>query len=315
MRSILPWLRLCRIPAVCTALADIIAGHYCATGFHFRVAPRAASVEFFCLCGASAGLYLAGMVFNDVFDVAQDTRERPSRPIPSGQIRWSQALVFALVLMTGGLAFAAAAGAISFQISVVLAVCILAYDSVLKRTWLGPLGMGTCRFFNIVLGASAGARNWEQAMLPPPGILAIVMLLYITGVTWFARTEARISSKKQLASALALMNLAIAFLLLDGFTTVMIPWEWPYHAALTSLAVVAATMGIFFHINRHALPAVRDPVPSKVQPAIGKLLLAVIFIDATFILSVNGVAGWGPALAVLALIIPMLLLRKLIAVT
>jgi 4-hydroxybenzoate polyprenyltransferase len=35
---------------------------------------------------ASGCLYLAGIVFNDVFDRKVDARERPTRPIPSGVV-------------------------------------------------------------------------------------------------------------------------------------------------------------------------------------------------------------------------------------
>ena len=35
---------------------------------------------------SSAGLYLGGMVLNDVFDARLDAVERPERPIPSGRV-------------------------------------------------------------------------------------------------------------------------------------------------------------------------------------------------------------------------------------
>ena len=38
------------------------------------------------LAAASALLYSAGMVLNDVFDVELDRQEQPYRPLPSGRI-------------------------------------------------------------------------------------------------------------------------------------------------------------------------------------------------------------------------------------
>src|SRR6185295_18575835 len=78
---------------------------------------------------------------------------------------------------------------------------ILLYDGCLKRTWAGPLGMGACRFLNVLLGLAvadhaAGARGVY---------LGLIVGLYIVGVTWFARTEARASSQSALAGAAAVM--------------------------------------------------------------------------------------------------------------
>ena len=74
------YLQLMRFPAVFTALADILLG-FVLTHESFSPAGDLAA-----LVGASSGLYLAGMVFNDWFDRDLDARERPGRPIPSGRI-------------------------------------------------------------------------------------------------------------------------------------------------------------------------------------------------------------------------------------
>jgi hypothetical protein len=93
-----------------------------------------------------------------------------------------------------------------------LVVAILAYDAILKRTLLGPLSMGTCRFLNIMMAASA---SYQWAFLPfarPQIVVAIALGVYIIGVTWFARTEARVSSRWQLACALSVVNLGFVIL-------------------------------------------------------------------------------------------------------
>ena len=74
-----------------------------------------------------------------------------------------------------------------------LVAAILLYDAWLKRTWLGPIAMGTCRFLNVLLGLTAAdsySLPWAARVY-----LASVVGLYIVGVTWFARTEARLSSQ------------------------------------------------------------------------------------------------------------------------
>ena len=70
-----------------------------------------------------------------------------------------------------------------------------------KRTMAGPIAMGTCRFLNIMLGLSIvpeapAAWGW---------MLALVIGIYITGVTWFAWTEAKLSSAQELMAAAAVM--------------------------------------------------------------------------------------------------------------
>ena len=92
-----------------TAVADICLGWLgaLATG-----TPGERWPIFVALLGSSACLYSAGMVWNDFFDIEQDRRERPFRPLPSGRITRRAAARLAAVLQFVGLAFAVAAGAL-----------------------------------------------------------------------------------------------------------------------------------------------------------------------------------------------------------
>src|SRR4051812_380657 len=78
--AILPWLRLMRLPNVFTAVADV------AMGYLFVQREVTNGLVLGCLIVASACLYTAGIILNDVFDHGIDAKERPFRPIPSGQI-------------------------------------------------------------------------------------------------------------------------------------------------------------------------------------------------------------------------------------
>src|SRR5947209_4324018 len=92
-----------------------------------------------------------------------------------------------------------------FLLAVLLCASILLYDGWLKRTWAGPLGMGLCRFLNILLGLSAANPDEKPWSIH----LALVVGVYIVGVTWFARTEARASSRRALTLAAIVMLLAL----------------------------------------------------------------------------------------------------------
>src|SRR3954470_5854441 len=80
MRQFLPYAQLVRLPNAFTALADIALGAW-ASGV---LAERWG--VFVCLLASSTLLYWSGMVWNDYFDLAQDRKERPQRPLPSGRI-------------------------------------------------------------------------------------------------------------------------------------------------------------------------------------------------------------------------------------
>jgi len=309
-KTLLPWLKLVRLPAVFTALADIFAG-FLLTRTSWTPLP-----QFFCLLGASAGLYLSGMVFNDVFDIQQDRVERPQRPIPAGHVNLKSAAIFAVVLMLIGLGLAFLAGLHSLLVAVVLAIAILVYDGILKRTPLGPLSMGLCRFLNILLGASSAATHVTDLWGMPQIWVAVAMGLYITGVTWFARAEARTSPRASLLGGLIVLDVGLCLLAL---------WilDFPNRWGLASGPVGtddAIPMLLFWGIitvslNRRAIGAIYDPIPSSVQPAIGSMLLSVVTLDAMTIYFRLGPAGLSFALATLGLLIPAILTKRWISMT
>ncbi|MCA8996559.1 MAG: UbiA family prenyltransferase [Planctomycetaceae bacterium] len=202
------YLKLCRFPTVFTALADIFAGFLLS---HPELDPLP---EFLLLLLASAGLYLSGMVLNDIFDVKQDTEERPHRPLPSGEVSLRGAIVFATGLMAIGLGAAFLANWKSGLVAVAIAVCVLLYDGVLKKTPLGPVLMGSCRFLNILLGASSSGILINAVWQMPQIWMAAAMGIYIVGVTWYARTEAVQSNRNQLIGGLALVNIGLVMIVL-----------------------------------------------------------------------------------------------------
>src|SRR5258708_7720876 len=176
MQTLLAWLQLCRLAAVFTAMADIFLG-YLLTHDSLESQP-----EFALLLGASSCLYLAGMVFNDVFDREIDAKERPKRPIPSGRVTVRGAVDLGAILVVGGLALAGAAGMNSLIVAGLLTAAIFLYDGVLKSTIVGPVVMGSCRFLNVMLGASAASSPAAVWSLPQLHVAA-GLAVYIVGVT------------------------------------------------------------------------------------------------------------------------------------
>src|SRR3954471_16130280 len=137
---LLPFARLLRLPNVFTAFADIGLG-LCATAtLSPAVVDDAFAWKAALLVIASGMLYSAGMVWNDYFDLAEDKRDRPFRPLASGRISIRLAVVLGTVLLAGGWACAAATGKLAALVGLGLVVAILAYDARIKRTPAGPVG-------------------------------------------------------------------------------------------------------------------------------------------------------------------------------
>lgn len=304
----LVWLKLMRLPTVFTALSNILCGYY--VGSHDRHLPTiVAQPALWLLLLASAGLYLGGMVLNDVFDVALDSVERPERPIPSGRVSRRAAATFGAMLMMLGVLSAWFAGRISdtgfnsVVIGVILAASVILYDALLKNTFAAPLGMGACRFLNLLLGASCATSGAAVLSETNPVLcIATALALYVIGVTWFARNEAGQSSKVALWMGVVL---ALSGIALNAFTGWQVAGE--NRAALGALIALALIAG---NVGLRAAKAIRLNHPVLLQKTVGFMLLNIIFIDAamTFCLTGSG----RLATTVVILVIPATLMKRFI---
>lgn len=286
-----PYAQLVRLPNVFTAFADIGLGALVAGALPERWLP------VILLLLASGCLYLAGMVWNDFFDYEQDCRERPFRPLPSGQVTRKTAALLGCALLAAGVALAGAVGASPLLLAGLLVGCILLYDAWLKRTPLGPLAMGACRFLNVLLGLTAA----------PSGIgglgvhLALVVGLYIVGVTWFARTEARRSKQSSLTGAAFVMLTALVLAL------PLPAWLGTETTSSTGLLLFPYLLvGFGFLIGIPLYWAIREPMPERVQAAVKRAVLGLVVLDAILATALAGLTG----LLLLLLLLPALVLGR-----
>jgi 4-hydroxybenzoate polyprenyltransferase len=305
----LAWLRLMRLPNVFTAVADVMMGYLFVHGSF------AAPAKLACLIAASALLYTAGMVLNDVFDIEIDRRERPFRPLPSGRISLGVARAFGFTLLMLGISFGWLAGfaepggvAIPWRsgaVATVLAGCVLLYDGFLKATPLGPLGMGLCRFLNVLLGMSAARQTLGDLPLGfslPELLVAAGIGTYIVGVTLFAKSEAAESKSPLLIAAIVVMTCGAVAL---GAFTEFAP---PPPKLQTREIIVWLLLGLLMvTVLRRCFTAVFDPTPERVQAAVKHSILSLIWLVAAVALAV---APPLFAIAIAALLIPALLLGR-----
>jgi 4-hydroxybenzoate polyprenyltransferase len=295
MDRLRPYLQLVRLPNVFTALADITLA---------ALATRALGehpLTFLLLCLASACLYCGGMVWNDYFDVAQDERERPFRPIPSGRVSRHTAALLGGLLLAAGVAFAILSAirseggvrAAPIVLAFLLVAAIFGYNGWFKRTWLGPINMGTCRFLNVLLGLTITGQPIERW----GWLLALVVGLYIVGVTWFARTEARLSSQTALAGAAGVMLAALLLAL-------PLPALFEPDTASPLFPYLLVVLG--FLVGIPIGKAVAGPTPRHVQSAVRRALMGLVILDAVLATAIAGVIG----LLILLLLVPILYLAR-----
>jgi UbiA prenyltransferase family len=294
------WLQLLRLPTVCTALSNILCG--CLITHQWRISDALRAPELWWLLSASAGLYLGGMVLNDVFDASLDARERPERPIPSGRISRRAATAGGAGLTILGVFCAGGAGTQSLWVALMIVMAVLLYNGCLKATPAAPLGMALCRFLNLLLGTSAVAwAGWSAA----PVQAAIGLAVYVCGVTLFARDESGRSRTLPLSAGLLLL---VSGLVWDG-------WVVHHHGQNPSVIRGAQMALLLLGLNllMRGARAVTCPGPAIVQRTVGLMLLCIILRDAIVVFGMTGEAKL--AAAVVMLIPPAILLRKFIPMT
>ncbi|MBL8880654.1 MAG: UbiA family prenyltransferase [Phycisphaerales bacterium] len=305
----LAWARLLRVPNLFTAQADVYVG-LVASGALLQQ-PLAATA----LIVSSTALYAGGIALNDVVDVAEDRRERPSRPLPSGAISVTRAAAAAFGLLAGGVAFAMSAAALSRRseplvVAISLAAAILAYDLGGKRTAAGPLILGVCRFLNVLLGwtlTTIVAMNAKTLpTLANPLLTASVMATFVWALSTLAKHETTglplSAARRRMSLIFIPLGLMVALAARQDWREFQ-PLDWIAAAMCAALNFACAV--VMSRVWRAS--AARD-----IGRAVGGLLSLIILIDGTML----AIMGHGAAgLAVLALYVPVLTLRRQIYMT
>jgi hypothetical protein len=261
-------LRLGRVSNLPTVTSNVLAAVALAGG-----TPSLLSVA--AICVAMSMMYVAGMFLNDAFDREIDARERPERPIPSGEVKASTVFDAGFALLLGGIAvtaavaLAAGAGWRPILCAIALAVLIIFYDAYHKQNPLSPVVMGLCRVGVYATAAFVVTRDVDPALVA--GLVAL--LGYLIGLTYIARQE-------NLAAAGNLWPLAILAL--------------PFWLGFPHDLFAAVIYVIWLGATRRALMLL---VQRRIRDAVSLLIAGISLLDATF------AANQGcTALAVIALV-------------
>lgn len=292
------WLKLVRFPNLFTIVADVLM-----VALVFSL-----PWEWMLLAGlGSVAVYMAGMVLNDVHDYAEDCQWRPERPLPSGKITLSAARQGGWGLLLAGWCGFLAASQLAGTwypagMATLLAGSVVAYNSSLKSTPIGPFLMGLCRGLNLVALMSF-APEWLDFSTPfwriPVGITC-----YILGLTWFARAETEgadrpgtiwlIGSVLVMAGGLGLFYPYVSELMAwnPGRVIPLLlaePWRW-------SILVMFLMVFLTFRCTM----AIFDS-PQRVRRMVKQAIFTIFLIDAGVVLVSCGLPA---SLLILALLIP-----------
>ncbi|HWM09010.1 MAG TPA: UbiA family prenyltransferase [Solirubrobacteraceae bacterium] len=274
------WLQLARVSNTPTVISNTVAGAVLAS-----TAAEAGTVAVVAV--AMALFYTAGMILNDLLDFEVDRRERPERPLPSGQVSRGAALAVVVALFVAGETLLVVEGWEPAVAGLGLIGLIVLYDTWHKGNVFSPVLMGGCRFLVYVVAALAVAgmvaiEVWTAAA---------VLLLYIVGLTQVAKAEgSTLLSAWPLAAVLAAI----------GYWVGWVDSVW----MLVLLVVFAAWVW-------RALWLVRGP--RRIGEGVVSLIAGVSLFDALAVASAGG--GIAPVAVCLAAFVLTIALQTKIAGT
>lgn len=285
---------------ILTAWADILLG-FAASGavlyqgfftFQFQ---NLTTLPFLIL--ATTGLYGGGVVLNDYFDYQLDVKERPERPLPSGEASLLGAFLLGFGLLGLGILAAWFASELSAWIAANVFALVLWYDSSAKhQAFLGPLVMGSCRGANLLLGMSIFPQGLSDAWF-----LAFVPIVYIFAITMVSRGEVNGGNRLALIFALLLYSLTLGFILGIGF---FLPYQFIFALPFAGLWAYLVFPPLW--------KAMQTLEAKQVFKAVKAGVLALIVLDAAL---AAGFAGIEYGIFILLLLPISMKLAKLFSVS
>ena len=273
------WLQLFRAPNLLTVPGDPLAGYLLAS---FGLIED----RIWFAIGASCCFYAGGLLLNDLADLPEDRRERPSRPLPSGAASVRAVAVVLALLFAAGLWLCWQVDIVTFATGGALLLAIVAYNCGSKRlAGIGALNMGLCRGLSMMLGATAvphgdltyrliAAGRLDHVLIP-----AVIVTAYIAAVTHLARfeTQPRIP---RLAKWLPLAVLALgAFAFLRRLDD-----SGVISSAPLFVIVLACALQVAWRLDR-------DPA-APVPPEIGKLIRLLLLVQSSYCASVAALGAF-----------------------
>jgi 4-hydroxybenzoate polyprenyltransferase len=308
------YLILVRLPNVFTAPSNVLTGYLAAV----VPAANADALQLFLLLLSSILLYIAGIVFNDYFDIDLDKRERPYRPLPSGGITKKVALLIAIISLISANILAFTASMSSLAVCIIMSVMVIGYDYKLKNTFFGPIAMGIIRSLNIVLGASPTLfvilipYNHTNAnfILARIIFVSLSLFVYVMAISLLSRKEVvtgeEIEGKHSYTQTRQIIIISFLLVLAVILSISFAVFFGIFKMNLfVSFVLFSAIMVITFkQTNYHN--------SLTIQNAIKHMVISIIVLDSIFI---TGLTGSYYGLLTLILALPSIFLARKFYVT
>jgi 4-hydroxybenzoate polyprenyltransferase len=298
---------LVRLPNIFTAASNVLSGYFTIVA---TVSSSFINLHLLYLVGlmtSSSLLYLAGIVFNDYFDIEIDKKERLTRPLPSGKITKRKALTIAISSMIAANVIALVINWTSFIIAIILTTIIIAYDYRLKHNNItGPIIMGLARSINVILGASPALSTLLLSVTASKMLLfiAISLFLYVVAISILSKKE--VSGKATnliIISSLSIVFVDIAAIAIAGLIGIFQPVVFAF------LVLFSVVMIITF---RPILRGLDNLAPIDIRNIIKNMIISIIILDSVF---VSGLIGLPYGFATLLLLVPSVLLSRKLYLT
>jgi len=302
MNRIIAHLRLMRPANIITAIADILAG-FAVSGAALVLLsndfPESSALlhSLMWLILATTGLYGGGVVFNDVFDADLDRVERPERPIPSGLASVRSASILASLLLIIGIGAAFQVSVLSGSIAIIIAALAVLYDAWGKHQLIfGPINMGLCRGWNLLMGVSA-----VPAAVFELWFLALIPVVYIAAITMISRGEVHGKNRKALVGGSAMYGIIIIALIIISLLEADTWWQ-----------ILPFVLLFVYLIFPPLVNAMKNQDPRLIGKAVKAGVLSLIVLNAIL---ATAFAGWLYGAALLLLLPVSIGVAKRFAVT
>jgi UbiA prenyltransferase family len=244
-------LRLGRVSNLPTVWTNVVAGAV--------IANKATTPIDVAVVGvAMTALYVGGMYLNDFFDREIDAKERPGRPIHTGDISAGAVSAIGFSLLAVGVVLLAPFGLLTAIWGLALAAAIVLYDAWHKGNAFAPVIMGMCRALVYLATGMAVSGEIRFALMAGAAALAA----HVIGLTYAAKQE----NLNQVGRLWPLAILAGPLL----FALPGIASGWVVVGCLLLCAVDIAAVRL---LARRATP---DAVPR----AVSMLIAAICLVDA-----------------------------------
>jgi 4-hydroxybenzoate polyprenyltransferase len=278
------WMGLARGANMPTVWTNVLAAWAinAGTGPSLRWMPEWTEMDFFnfivlgWLLIGSTLIYAGGCFLNDACDHKFDRQHRPERPIPSGDLTLSLVWFLGIGQMALGAWSLIAGAGCSWEWTLGLFFCILAYDWIHKKTAWGILLMGGCRS---LLWITAGTAASGMSPAPLLYVWAIAVGAYVVGISWYARTESKASADKKATDTL-FVRIPILLLFIVPLISLAYLVLWnnldPVRVFLVNLVGLLAAGIAFF-----AILQMREDKEGSVGKGVSKLLAGICVVDAT----------------------------------